>query len=61
MGIRFFCPNGHKLNVKEFQAGRRGSAHFAGQGSRSLCTAPGPARSRPAALRIAGGDANRGA
>jgi hypothetical protein len=24
MGIRFFCPNGHKLNVKEFQAGRRG-------------------------------------
>jgi hypothetical protein len=25
MGIRFFCPNGHKLNVKEFQAGRRGA------------------------------------
>ena len=24
MGIRFYCPNGHKLNVKEFQAGRRG-------------------------------------
>jgi len=24
MGIRFFCPNGHKMNVKEFQAGRRG-------------------------------------
>ena len=24
MGIRFFCPNGHKLHVKEFQAGRRG-------------------------------------
>jgi hypothetical protein len=24
MGIRFFCPNGHKLNVKAFQAGRRG-------------------------------------
>jgi hypothetical protein len=24
MGIRFFCPNGHKLNVKEFQAGKRG-------------------------------------
>jgi hypothetical protein len=24
MGIRFFCPNGHKLNVKEFQAGQRG-------------------------------------
>jgi hypothetical protein len=24
MGIRFYCPNGHKLNVKDFQAGRNG-------------------------------------
>lgn len=24
MGIRFYCPYGHKLNVKEFQAGQRG-------------------------------------
>ena len=24
MGIRFYCPNGHKLNVKQFQAGRTG-------------------------------------
>ncbi len=24
MGIRFFCPNGHKLNVKAFLAGRKG-------------------------------------
>lgn len=24
MGIRFYCPNGHKLHVKQFQAGRRG-------------------------------------
>lgn len=24
MGIRFYCPNGHKLNVKSFLAGRRG-------------------------------------
>jgi hypothetical protein len=24
MGIRFYCPNGHKLNVKDFQAGQRG-------------------------------------
>ena len=24
MGIRFFCPNGHKLNVKEHLAGRAG-------------------------------------
>jgi len=24
MGIRFFCPNGHRLNVKEYLAGRTG-------------------------------------
>ncbi len=24
MGIRFYCPNGHKLNVKTFQAGQTG-------------------------------------
>jgi len=24
MGIRFYCPNGHKLNVKDFLAGKRG-------------------------------------
>ena len=24
MGIRFSCPNGHKLNVKAFLAGKRG-------------------------------------
>jgi hypothetical protein len=24
MGIRFLCPNGHQLNVKSFQAGKRG-------------------------------------
>ncbi|MCA9199998.1 MAG: DUF4339 domain-containing protein [Planctomycetales bacterium] len=24
MGIRFLCPNGHKLNVKDFLAGKRG-------------------------------------
>jgi hypothetical protein len=24
MGIRFHCPNGHRLNVKTFQAGKRG-------------------------------------
>ena len=24
MGIRFYCPNGHRLHVKEFQAGKRG-------------------------------------
>ena len=30
MGIRFLCPNGHKLNVKEFQAGRKGICPFCG-------------------------------
>ncbi|MCE5268692.1 MAG: DUF4339 domain-containing protein [Planctomycetaceae bacterium] len=24
MGIRFHCPNGHRLNVKQFQAGQKG-------------------------------------
>ena len=24
MGIRFYCPNGHKLHVKDFQAGQKG-------------------------------------
>jgi len=24
MGVRFFCPNGHKLHVKSFLAGKRG-------------------------------------
>ena len=30
MGIRFYCPNGHKLNVKDFQAGRTGFCPFCG-------------------------------
>ena len=30
MGIRFYCPNGHKLNVKEFQAGRRAICPYCG-------------------------------
>ena len=32
MGIRFFCPNGHKLNVKSFQAGMRGICPQCGTG-----------------------------
>lgn len=31
MGIRFYCPNGHKLNVKEFQAGLRGVCPYCGE------------------------------
>ncbi len=30
MGIRFSCPNGHKLNVKAFLAGRRGICPYCG-------------------------------
>ena len=30
MGIRFHCPNGHKLNVKEFQGGKKGICPFCG-------------------------------
>lgn len=30
MGIRFSCPNGHKLNVKSFQAGKRGICPYCG-------------------------------
>jgi hypothetical protein len=31
MGIRFFCPNGHKLNVKDFQAGLAGICPYCGE------------------------------
>jgi hypothetical protein len=31
MGIRFLCPNGHKLNVKEFLAGKRAICPHCGQ------------------------------
>ncbi len=30
MGIRFYCPNGHKLHVKAFQAGLRGICPYCG-------------------------------
>ena len=30
MGIRFYCPKGHKLNVKDFQAGRKGICPYCG-------------------------------
>ncbi len=30
MGIRFYCPKGHKLNVKRFQAGLRGICPYCG-------------------------------
>jgi hypothetical protein len=30
MGIRFYCPNGHKLNVKSFLAGQKGICPYCG-------------------------------
>jgi hypothetical protein len=30
MGIRCWCPNGHKLNIKAFQAGKRGICPYCG-------------------------------
>ncbi|QDU98684.1 DUF4339 domain-containing protein [Lignipirellula cremea] len=32
MGIRFLCPNGHRLNVKTFLAGKRGLCPHCGEG-----------------------------
>jgi hypothetical protein len=32
MGIRFFCPNGHRLHVKSFLAGKRGVCPDCGTG-----------------------------
>ena len=32
MGIRFFCPNGHRLHVKSFLAGKRGVCPDCGMG-----------------------------
>jgi hypothetical protein len=34
MGIRFHCPKGHKLNVKDFQAGRKAICPFCGEKTR---------------------------
>jgi hypothetical protein len=56
MGIRFYCPNGHKLNVKEFQAGRRGICPFCGARTQipTQSTRPsGKGRGRSAGLAAA--------
>jgi len=56
MGIRFYCPNGHKLNVKSFQAGRRGICPFCGvslqipaESTRRSSREEGPQRQGPVA------------
>ncbi|MHB1033197.1 MAG: DUF4339 domain-containing protein [Pirellulales bacterium] len=43
MGIKFFCPNGHKLNVKSFLAGKRGICPRCGIGV-DIPTQSDPAR-----------------
>jgi hypothetical protein len=45
MGIRFSCPNGHKLNVKAFLAGKRGVCPQCG----AKFIIPAPAETVPAA------------
>lgn len=62
MGIRFYCPNGHKLNVKAFQAGRRGICPYCGAsvliptestrgtGKRRTATAPEQRAATPSQL-----------
>src|SRR3954454_1461650 len=42
MGIRFSCPNGHKLNVKSFLAGKRGVCPRCG--ARFVIPVPGELR-----------------
>ncbi len=63
MGIRFFCPNGHKLNVKEFQAGRLGICPFCGariqiptQSTRPISKSSGRQSAAQAAIQTLGQD-----
>ncbi len=60
MGIRFFCPNGHKLNVKSFQAGQRGICPSCGAKVQIPEQSTRPS-SRQANRAVAESDANPGA
>jgi hypothetical protein len=51
MGIRFSCPNGHKLNVKDNLAGRRGICPACG----AKFVIPAASEPAPAAGQSAGG------
>lgn len=55
MGIRFFCPNGHKLNVKSFLAGKKGVCPHCGARMRI------PLESDPQLKKGSGGAATSGA
>jgi hypothetical protein len=56
MGIRFYCPNGHKLHVKEFQAGRQGICPHCG-----ISMEIPLASTRPSSKKRRGGDPDEGA
>ena len=49
MGIRFLCPNGHKLNVKSFLAGKRGICPHCGTRLRIPTESQLPSRREQAA------------
>ena len=54
MGIRFLCPNGHRLNVKTFLAGKRGICPHCGAKFEipfdSVASAPPPPAGAPSAM-----------
>ena len=50
MGIRIVCPNGHKLNIKSFLAGKRGVCpHCGAKFEIPVGASPSPATDAPAA------------
>ena len=59
MGIRFYCPNGHKLNVKEFQAGQKGICPVCGAKMQIPLEKHPPKLPRATSQRSDGGDAGR--
>src|SRR5829696_8910632 len=50
MGIRFNCPSGHKLNVKEFLAGKRGVCPQCG--AKFVIPMPSEASATPQAVGV---------
>jgi hypothetical protein len=52
MGIRFLCPNGHKLNVKAELAGKRGSCPECGAKLMIPAATAAPQQSPPAAIVV---------